>query len=247
MITVEAAVQTILDDLMVTTAVSSPFDMPVIIDKLNEALRHCRSRIIDQDPEGRWFSEESGWLVYPANTRWSLFTALSATLYAPDRLYCVRLQNSTGSGQSADIEVIDARDELEWIWGSDADRYCALIRGEKLGIRRGQSEDPPASALNIRLIYEPIPTPINRAAGGTWTIEKAKFIGTDFPFPKAFTDVVVAYATVLLAMKQEIPTNQWESRYNGLEKAMLSSLRKGRDMGAQSKVMAESASWFTNQ
>jgi hypothetical protein len=235
-LTVERAVEAVIDDLMVGSAVD-PYDRPRIIDKLNEALRYCRNRIIEQDPTGSWFSEESGLLTYPASTRWALFTALSATLYAPNRLWWVRTPDST-SGRSVELEIIDVRDELSWIWSHASGQYAVLLRGEKIGIREGQSEDPPASALQVRLLYEPVYTPIARATA-SWVAESIKYIGTDFPFPKEHGEVVAAYATVLMTMKQETPANDWKTRYNALESVMLASLRKGRNMGEKQRIMTD--------
>lgn len=219
---VELAVQQVLDDLMEADA-RGPFGRPQIIDKLNEGYQLLRSRILEGDPSGQWFAQEHQ-ADYPAATRWAPLTLWSAN-GAPEEMYVLK---AIISGRPVTVCFIDQREESNWVLTHGGDSYAAMLSRGALGLLVGGSFDPPPAAVTLRMSFLPPPEQINRT-DASWNAEKIKVIGTDFPFPNDFASALVAYAVVLLTMKQESASSrEWKARYDQLEEALLRRVRRGR-------------------
>jgi hypothetical protein len=231
---VSDAVNRVTQEILEESKTSGPFGRPDLIDMLNEAIRYCRSRIIAVDHAGNWFATEAT-ANYPAATRWASMCGATrwqtdTTLGAPLRVYSGHLLVA-GQDRPTVVEVIDPRDELDWIDKHGSGEYAVMLQGITIGLREGADYDPPAAAQSLRLRFDPPFKPIDRSTA-SWGAESVKRIGGsatgDFPFLSDHVEAVIAYAVALATKRGESPMADAGAVFNQLERAMLTAARSRR-------------------
>lgn len=220
-------VQQVYQDLNETGA--GYFNTAKIVNALNEGYRHARHVVMRADPDGDNLSLISV-ATYPASTNWFLINVAAGghftTNGVPLKIHELRVYNSSTGRYGDPIPIVPPKQEFDY--GQRSSTLYAVIRGNYIGLRLGGIA--PSAAVTLAMKLTPAADamlstgnyPVTHPGSGLlWSAWEPPFIADHY-------EVIVAYATVRLAVGSDQPPGDLGARYDQLERQLIEQVELSR-------------------